>query len=386
MAYKRRVGAFISNDYPYYREVMEGISAFSQMQGGWKLAIAVGEEKNTLTHLADHLDGLIVGIQNIDFVADLYKWGKPFVDVFSRFPIGNFPRVQCDARAEGRAGAEHLIGLGFQRFAYCGFQGYSFFQARQQGFVEAVQKMGGTCHIHHVVPGTLDWPSVWKGIADWVAGLPKPIGLMAAKDTLALEVLDACFDLGIKVPDQVAVVGFGNNISMCQQAKPPLSSVDIGVARIGFQAATCLEELMSGTPVPNGTIQLQPVGVACRASTDTLSLADAQMAKVLRHIREHACDPMQINDLLSIVQLSRRRASSCGSFGPAAALHEEIRRIQLQRATRLLTQTYLPLDQVARASGFGSAVWMVKVFRKELGMTPGEHRRRAGSLATGTPS
>ncbi len=57
------------------------------------------------------------------------------------------------------------------------------------------------------------------------------------------------------------------------------------------------------------------------------------------------------------------------------SLHEEIRRIQIQQAMALLVQTNLSLDQVARTSGFGSATWMVRVFRKELGMTPGEHRR-----------
>ena len=205
---------------------------------------------------------------------------------------------------------------------------------------------------------------------------------MAAKDSLALEVLDACGDLGIRVPDQVAVVGVGNIIPLCQRANPPLSSVDNGIARIGFQAATFLEQMMSGTPVPNRTIWLQPVGVACRASTDTLSLADAQMAKVLRHIREHACDPMQVNDLLAIVPLSRRCLELRFFRARGRSLHDEIRRVQLQRATRLLSQTYLPLEHVSRASGFGSPEWMAKVFRKELGVSPSEHRRRYGTMLT----
>ncbi len=366
--------------FPFVREVLEGISTFCQVQAGWKLAVTVGDEKNVLAHLANHLDGLIVGIQNADFVADLNKWGKPCVDIYNSVPIGNFCRVLGDSQAIGHLGAEHLIGLGCQHFAYCGFAGNSFLLERQQGFEEAVRKMGGTCHVHHVNADTLDWPSVWKGVADWVAALPKPIGLMAAKDSLAVDVLNACAELGIQVPDQVAVVGVGNNIAWCQQAKPPLSSIDICIARIGFHSARRLEEMMSGKSVPNRTILLPPVGVACRASTDTLSLADTHMAKVLRHIREHACDPMQVNDLLSITPLSRRSLELRFVQARGRSLHDEIRRIQLQKAMRLLAETYLPLKDVAQASGFGSPGWMAKVFHKELGITPGEHRRRCGTV------
>ena len=104
------------------------------------------------------------------------------------------------------------------------------------------------------------------------------------------------------------------------------------------------------------------------------------MAKVLRHIREHACDPMQVNDLLSITPLSRRSLELRFVQVRGRSLHDEIRRIQLQKAMRLLTQTYLPLEEVARASGYGSSSWMARVFHKELGISPGEHRRRCGTV------
>jgi LacI family transcriptional regulator len=128
-------------------------------------------------------------------------------------------------------------------------------------------------------------------------------------------------------------------------------------------------------------VVIPPAGVVARASTDTVSLADPQMSTVLRYIREHACDPIQVNDLLAIVPLSRRTLEVRFFQARGRSLHEEIRRIQLQRASRLLAQTYLPLEHVARAAGFGSPDWMGKVFRKELGITPGEHRRRCGSVA-----
>ncbi len=155
---------------------------------------------------------------------------------------------------------------------------------------------------------------------------------------------------------------------------------------MGFKAAALLEEMISGKSVPSQTILFPPVGVVTRASTDMMSSEDPQMAAVLGYIREHACDPMQVNDLLPIVPLSRRSLELRFFQVRGRSLHEEIRRIQLQRATRLLAQTHLPLDQVARASGLGSAVWLTKVFRKELGVTPGEHRRRHGEVPMAAPA
>ncbi len=382
----RRVGVFVSNSHAFGQEVLEGISTFCQPKKAWKLAIAGGDHKNIFRHLAGHLDGVIAGIESREFSADLAAWGKPCVNVFPGFTPNNSPKVYCDARAVGRAGAEHLLGLGCKRFALCCFRDSGNSRNCRQGFEDTIRQAGGHYFIHEADTKTPDWASIWKAIADWVASLPKPIGLMAVKDSLALEVLEACVDLGIRVPDQVAVVGAGNDILLCQRANPPLSSIDPGNARIGFKAATLLEEMMSGKSLAQQAYPFPPVGVVSRTSTETLSLEDPQMAKALHYIREHACDPMQIDDLLSVVPLSRRSLQLRFIQARSRSVHEEIRRIQIQRATRLLTQTYLPLDQIARASGFGSPEWMAKVFRKQLGVSPSEHRRRYGSAAMAAPA
>ncbi len=145
------------------------------------------------------------------------------------FP-GYTPSVYSDPCAIAKTGAEHLIGLGCKRFAFCCFKNSEASQSYRQAFEQAIEQVGGQCHVHEVDTTTLNWPSIWKAVSDWVAALPKPIGLMAVKDSLALEVLEACGDLGIRVPDQIAVVGMGNDKLLCERADPRLSSVDPGNA------------------------------------------------------------------------------------------------------------------------------------------------------------
>ena len=122
MTYTRRVGVFISNSHLAGQGVLQGVSHFCQMKGDWKMSIAVGEQKNMLAHLADHLDGIIAGVQNAQVAKALKAWGKPFVDVFGEFTSDDSPRVCTDSSAAiGRLGAEHLLSLGFKHFAFCGF-------------------------------------------------------------------------------------------------------------------------------------------------------------------------------------------------------------------------------------------------------------------------
>src|SRR5262249_15436544 len=162
----------------------------------------------------------------------------------------------------------------------------------------------------------------------------------------------------------------GNDVLVCQRSNPTLSSIDLGQVQRGYLAAELLDEMMSGKPKPANPIVMEPLGVVRRGSTDLLStLEDPRIAAALRYIREHACDPIQVDDVAAKVSMSRRALERQFVQVRGRSPHEEIRRVQLQRATLLLVQTRMSLDQVASASGFSSAEWMNRVFHKDLGLT-----------------
>src|SRR5437660_984008 len=80
-------------------------------------------------------------------------------------------------------------------------------------------------------------------LADWLHGLPKPVGVLACNDVRGQQVLNACRRAGLAVPDEVAVLGVDNNELVCNLADPPLSSVDANCERIGYEAAALLDRL-----------------------------------------------------------------------------------------------------------------------------------------------
>jgi LacI family transcriptional regulator len=187
--------------------------------------------------------------------------------------------------------------------------------------------------------------------------------VVACNDDRGLQVLDACRRAGLRVPDEVAVVGVDNDALVCNLSSPPLSSVDTGVERAGYAAAELLERMMAGEKVRPEPVFLQPVGVVARRSTEVTALADAELAGLIRHVRDHACDGLRVGDLV--------KRSSRSQSTP----QEEIARVRLDRARHLLAHTDLSVAAVAGRCGFAHAKHFCTAFLQGTGQTPGQFRR-----------
>jgi LacI family transcriptional regulator len=208
----------------------------------------------------------------------------------------------------------------------------------------------------------------------WLEQLPKPVGIMACNDIRGQQVVNACRHLGLLVPDEVAVTGVDNDEVLCELSDPPLTSVAPNTGRIGYEAAALLELMMKGGERPKVPIAIPPLGIVTRRSTDVLAIPDRPIAAALRLIREHACDGIRVPDLLKVAALSRsvfeRRFVQAVGRSPKA----EILRVQLARARQLLTETDVPLPQVAERCGFKHPEHFSTIFREKTGTPPGQFR------------
>src|SRR5262249_52685501 len=143
-------------------------------------------------------------------------------------------------------------------------------------------------------------------LKDWLAGLPRPIGLLAWDSGRGRLVAETCADAGIRVPEEVGVLSGYNDDLMCEIATPPLSCVDHSPDRIGYEAAALLARLIAGEPPPARPILIPPAGVIARRSTDALAIEDRAVAAALRFIRASAHEAIGVDDLLDLVPFSRR--------------------------------------------------------------------------------
>jgi len=176
------------------------------------------------------------------------------------------------------------------------------------------------------------------------------------------------------VPDEVAVVGVGNDECFCNLSEPPLSSVIPDADRAGYQAASLLDRMMTTRQTVEGLHLLKPTGIVIRQSSDVLAITDPQVSRTVRFIRDHACEGIKVGDLLRAVPVSRRILEARFKKLLGHSPHDEILRVQLQRVKQLLEETDLPLKVIADRAGFKHVEYLSAVFKRQIGHPPGEYR------------
>jgi LacI family transcriptional regulator len=312
----------------------------------------------------------------------------PAIDLRGNLDLKRIPLLETNDRTVARLAFEHLAERGFRQFAYCGYAGANYSERRLQYFREFVRAAQHRCHVYQSPPpGNLAGLSVREQLAvlfekellGWLRALPRPTGVMACNDTRGQQVLNACRELGIAVPEEIAVVGVDNDELLCDLSSPPLSSVAPDTEGIGYQAALLLDQMMDGQPPPAQKTFIEPRGVVARQSTDVLAIDDADVAAAVRIIREQACAGIDVTDIVAQVPLSRRSLERRFRKYLRRSPNEEIVRVQVQRVHDLLTSSELPLGTIARLAGFAHAAYMSAVFRKHTGLMPRQVRRSSAA-------
>jgi LacI family transcriptional regulator len=215
-----------------------------------------------------------------------------------------------------------------------------------------------------------------RRIVDWIAALPRPIAIMGCYDFKAQEVLDACRQLNVAVPTEVAVLGVDNDRLICELSEPTLSSIIPDTKRTGYEAANLLDRMMSGELVAtNAPLITQPLGIHVRESTDTVAIDDEAVAKALQYIRRHASANIRVTDILRHIDLSRRALEHRFAKWVGHTPHEEIQRVRMNRVKELLRDTELTLQQIAERMGFEHPEYLGAAFKREVGVSPGEYRK-----------
>jgi LacI family transcriptional regulator len=308
------------------------------------------------------------------------RLGVPLVDLNDCAPYEAIPKIRPDNRAIGHMGAEHFLERGFSRLGFSGFSNCAWSCERRDGFVEAAGLAQVGCHDFEVeYPGDLTpaWDAEQtKALSQWLRALPKPIGVMACNDMRAFEVMAACEAAHLLVPEEVAVLGVNNDEIRCELAFPPLSSVATDSFQSGYRAAEALDRLMRGEPLEQSYVRIDPRGIVTRQSTDILAIDDRHVAAALSYIREHAFEGLTVEKLLRPAGASRSQLEKKFRRFLGRSPQAEIRRIQLDRVRSLLANTDFPLKKIAELTGFEHVEYMHVLFKKTVGLTPGEYRRR----------
>jgi LacI family transcriptional regulator len=304
----------------------------------------------------------------------------PAVNVWVNSPDRTLPRVVPDQAAAGRLAAEHLKARGFRRFAFLGHPRDLNTTLHGSGFREVVDASGFPCSvrlIRHEPRSGPEWRAVQASLHGWIAEWVLPCGVFVADDFSARLLADVCRRKGLRLPDDVALVGFGNEELTCEMMEPALTSIEQGFERVGRRAVEHLARLLRGAAPRERTELVPPAGIVERASTDVFAVDDREVARALRTIADLSARPVRVPAIVAAVGTARRSLERRFRKSLGRTIHDQIVRAHVERAKRLLAGTDEPLKRVARDSGFRTPQQLSKLFRRSEGTTPLAFRRRA---------
>lgn len=374
----RHVALLIETSGSYGRGLLRGVAKYNRMHGGWSTYFhphGLGDPPPAwLTNWKG--DGILARVDTPEIADVLLQSGVPVLNLRGTVDDLPFPYVGPDHARIGELAAEHLLEHGLRNFAFCGRPPgiHPGLDERGVSFAQFVARSGYACNSYPAASPAVAWELEQGRLAEWIKGLPKPVGVMACNDERGLQVLDACRRCGANVPDEVAVIGVDNDEHLCDLSIPPLTSVDVNAEQIGYTAAELLDQVMQGRRSKTKSQRLAPRGIVTRLSTDTVASEDEEVNRAIRYIREHGCNRLRVIDVLGHVGMSRAALQQRMRRVVGRTIHKEIERIRLARVKELLLSPDMTIKQVARATGFSSVQYMTRVFRAAVGETPARYR------------
>ncbi len=218
------------------------------------------------TMIEARVDGLLLAmVQRRDPLVDKVRAsGIPTV-LFNRTVDGDgLSSVVPDDALGARLAVTHLYELGHKRIGLVvGPLFTSNGDRRRRAFRRTIQRLGLEGHI--VEATAFDEKSGYRAAQDLISEHPSMTAIVAGNDLLALGVIDAAADAGLRCPTDLSVVGF-NDMPLANRLQPPLTTVAVPEQELGRLAAECLLGLIADRGLPPARIVV-PVSLVVRGST-----------------------------------------------------------------------------------------------------------------------
>ncbi|MBV8417868.1 MAG: XylR family transcriptional regulator [Verrucomicrobia bacterium] len=316
--------------------------------------------------------------------------GVPVVEISSVRKDLGIPCVMEDNQEIGRLGAEHLLERNFKNFVWAPFCDDAVNEERFQGFAALVRSVGFDC-VRLLPVNTrrsarlsrhVNWTLRRRWVIHTIQSLRYPLGIFCYNDCVAADLVDACIEAGIQIPDQVAVLGVDNDPVICDCVQVPLSSVRHDLEGMAYEAAALLDRLINGERPPKMPKRIPPKGVVTRKSTEVLAVEDPKVSAALRYIQGNfSGGNLSVDDVVAHCGVPRRSLERAFRKELERTMLHEILRVRINHAQKLLETTPLSVTDIAAQSGFASLNHFFRVFHARTGLTP-----RAFRLARGARS
>lgn len=389
-----RVAVIVETSTLFGRKLLSGVAQYLRETRPWSVHLTERSVNDATPPWIESWegDGIITRIASPEIREAIRDKKIPVVDLNEQLGGMGVPQISNDHVAIGRMAAEHLLTRGFQRFGFLGHASHRWSDVRGRAFAETVEAEGYPCDRFIDRPISVaglkegSWQTELDDIADWVASLEKPVGIMAAGDYRGVQLLTACRQAGVAVPEQAAVVGVGADDVPCQFADPPLSSVMLNAWRMGYEAAALLDRLMQGHVPEQTEILIPPLDVVVRRSSDVRAISDPLVATAVNFIHENVRNGINVEAVLRRLNVARTTLQNHFRSALNRSIHDVLIEARLGAVKELLLETPLSVAEISARCGFQYPEYMSAALKRHTGCSPAQYRQQyGGQLADERP-
>ena len=368
----------------YSKSLMKGINAYSKEFGPWVFCRmplfhreTVGIDGILKWALEWNADGIVGQLYNKD-IEKIIQAGIPVIAQDFKERFTEIPNITGGYQEAGQLGADYFLKKGFTNFAFYGFNDIVWSRERAEGFEGRLKTRGHKVHYfeHKKARSTELWYYKPSSLSRWLKSLPKPIGLMTCDDNQGQHITEACRQLGIRIPEEVAVLGVDNDEMICDLSDPPLSSIALDAEKGGYDAARLLDQMIKHGASDFYDIVVKPVQVITRQSTDIYATSDDHIASSLKYIHQNIDKNLHVDEVVKQVPLSRRALEKRFLEITGYPIYKYIFNLRIEKFTQKLLETDMSVFEIALDMGLTDSKNLARQFRQAKGCSPSVYRNR----------
>lgn len=374
-----QVAILVENSRAYGRTLIEGIAAYAQDNCSWLLRPMAADEA-TAANLA-RFDGIIARIADDRLAKRIAASGLPAVDVFCQKPRIGFAGVDSDHRRIGLLARDFFRARGFANFAYCGFPGSAFSDAREKAYSDdATYVYSPRTRLpsdeSQFYDERVDRIQDARSLARWLKALPKPVAAFCCNDLRAIQLQRVAIDSGFRVPEDVSILGVDNDTIACSFAGVPISSIDPNSFEIGRAAARILATMLARRPdlKHHKVHTVKPGEITERASTDFMPIDPPWLGQVLMHVEKNMHRPVSAAEIFALAGRSGTFVENVFKAKLGMPAQAYVTAVKMREARRLIAKPELRISEIADLCGFSSHQYFCRTFAAAFGSSPREYR------------
>ena len=289
-----------------------------------------------------------------------------------------FPMLTGHYKEFGAYAADFFINQNFANYAFIGMKDILWSVSRYEGYSEQIGISKKISTYNYEVE---DFQNEIEEISAWLRTLPKPIAMFACNDFMARQVTEICQMNGIRIPEDISLLGVDNDEFMCNISSPTLSSIKLNFEKHGYEIAQTLFKMVAEKKTWPARIPVEAIGVVERMSTKRKIISDPYIREIVDFISRNYTQEIDIRKLTSFIPLSRRAIElKFKKEMHPYTISSYILKLRLEHFCHLLQTSELPVSTAADRSGFIDNSNFSTLFKKYMGMTPTEYRKKYRSV------